>query len=100
HLVELLASVDHAEQPPQRLTQAFPIRHLLLVRQGGQELHIPNQVCQAKLKRHATLTHVTAIGAETIAAQNTIELPAQHLNQYIATACRVNLEQRVQAGAV
>src|SRR3954452_2866902 len=54
---------------------------------------------QTELEQHAELALVAPIGREVVTAQDSIELLAQHLNQHVSTAGRVDLEQGVEAGA-
>src|SRR4051794_39002447 len=54
---------------------------------------------QTELEQYTELALVATIGREVVAAQDSIELLAQDLNQHVRTAGRVDLEQRVQAGA-
>src|SRR5258705_6716756 len=54
---------------------------------------------QTELEQHAELALVATIGREVVAAQDSIELLAQDLDQHVPTAGRVDLEQGVQAGA-
>src|SRR4051794_3042848 len=54
---------------------------------------------QTELEQYTELALVATIGREVVTAQEPIELLAQDLNQYVRTAGRVDLEQRVQAGA-
>ena len=91
--------MDHLEELPQRLAQPFSVGPITRIRQGRQELHIADQVGQAKLDRHVELAHVAPVRREVVAAQDPVELRAQHLDQHIRTSRRVDLEQRVQLGA-
>src|SRR4051812_11755182 len=54
---------------------------------------------QTELEQYTELALVATIGREVVTAQDSIELLAQDLNQHVRTAGRVDLEQRVQAGA-
>src|SRR6267142_1643924 len=96
---QVLPPVDHREQLPQRLAQPLPIGPLPRIGQRGQELHIPDQMRQTELEQYAELALVATIGREVVAAQDSIELLAQDLNEHVSTAGRVDLEQGVQAGA-
>src|SRR5512135_3909167 len=53
---------------------------------------------QTELEQHAKLALVAAVRREGVTTQHPVELPAQHLDQDIATATRVDLEERVQRG--
>jgi len=90
--------VDHREQRPQRLAQPLAIGTIPCIRQGRQVLHIADQVRQAELEQHTELALIAPIGREVVAAQHTVELRAQDLDQHVAAAGRVDLEQRVQPG--
>ena len=54
---------------------------------------------QAELDGHPALAHVPPIRREVVAPQHPGELAAQHLDQYVGTPRRIDLEQRVQLGA-
>jgi hypothetical protein len=53
---------------------------------------------QAELEQHAELALIAAVGREGVAAQDPVELRPQHLDQHVAAAGRVDLEERVQPG--
>jgi hypothetical protein len=90
--------VDDVEQLTYQLTQAFAVRLVRGSRQRGQELDVPNQVCQAELDHDVTRTHVTPIGTEAIAAQYASKVLPQDLHQHISTAPGIDVVQHVQFG--
>jgi len=61
--------MNHFEEIPQRLAQPFSVGPITSTRQGRQELHIADQVGQAKLDRHVEPIHVAPIRREVVAAQ-------------------------------
>src|ERR1051325_5092209 len=87
------------EQPVYLLTQQFAIDAITFIGQGGQKLDVTDQMRQTKLYHNSTLTHVASVGREVVAANYPGKLLAQHFDQHIATAPRIDLEQRKQFGA-
>jgi len=96
---EVVSAMNHLEELPQRLAQPFSVGPITSIRQGRQELHIADQVGQAKLDRHVEPIHVAPIRRKVVTAQDSVELRAKNLDQHIRTSRRVDLEQRVQLGA-
>ena len=64
-----------------------------------QELDVADQVGQTKLHEHAAVLHVLAVGAEVVAAQKTVEFLAQHGDEHVGTARRIDAEQREEGSA-
>ena len=82
---EVFSAMNHLEELAQRLAQPFSVGPITSIRQGRQELHIADQVGQAKLDRHVEPIHEAPIGRKVVAAQDSVELCAQHLDQHIRT---------------
>src|SRR5271169_4912686 len=82
---EVFSAMNHLEELPQRLAQPFSVGSITSIRQGREELHIADQVGQAKLDRHVEPIHVAPIRRKVVTAQDSVELRAQHLDQNIRT---------------
>jgi site-specific DNA recombinase len=55
-------------------------------------------VGQTELEQHPELAPVATRGGEVVTAQHPVELRPQDRDQHVRTACRIDLEQRVQTG--
>jgi len=94
---QLVAAMNQAEHRPQLVEHPAAVGPVAGVGMLDQEFHVADQMSQAKLHEDVLIEpHVLAVGAEVVAAQNTVELRAQHIQQHVAATRRRDLEQREQ----
>ncbi len=65
------------------------------VRQRHKELHVADQMGNAKLNAHIKRVHVLALSAEVVATQHAVELFTQRIDEHLAATRRVDPEEFV-----
>ena len=92
-LAVLDAVMDDGKQSTQTLQDPLTIGLVARVRMLDKKAHVAQQMGQAELHQDAKIFHVLAIGAEIVAAQNALELLAQHVDEDIRAPRLIDFEQ-------
>lgn len=85
--VKYLEELTHAPQKP------LPVRHGSRSAQRREVADVPDEVCKAKLHQDISVLHELAVCREVVAADDSIELAAEHFKEHIRPTRARNLEE-------
>ncbi len=96
---ERIASMNRGEQLSQMREQRLAIPPVGAAGMLDQKLHVADPTRQTELYADVEVLHVLAVRAEIVAAQQAVELLAQHVDEHVRAARRVDAVERKQFAA-